>query len=104
MKLPPEIQKRLTKDILDILKKHLDLTGYRVFIFGSRTTEKGNERSDVDVGIEGKQPVPIETFLNIQDDLENLRTLYKIDFVDFKKVADEFKNIALQKIETIYPL
>jgi len=35
------------------------------------------------------------------EEVENIRTLYTIEIVDFKKVSDNFYNVAKQNIEMI---
>ncbi|MBI4801791.1 MAG: nucleotidyltransferase domain-containing protein [Elusimicrobia bacterium] len=52
--------KKLKGDILSIVGRHLDLTQYRLFFFGSRVTNKGDDHSDIDVGVDGSVPVPAE--------------------------------------------
>jgi predicted nucleotidyltransferase len=92
---------KLKQEVRDILGRHLDLSQYRVFFFGSRVTGKGTDRSDIDIGIEGKEPVPAETMDAIQEDIENLPTLYKIEIVDFKRVTEKFYQVATQQREFI---
>jgi hypothetical protein len=41
--------------------------------------------------------------IQIEEELENLPILYKIDLVDFRKASEEFKKIAKEKVEYIYP-
>ena len=103
MKLEHLDQKKLAQDLLGIIGRHLDLAKYQVFFFGSRVTGKSNERSDIDVGIKGKKPIDITTFFRIKADIDNIRTLYKIDIVDFSNVSNDFKEVAKEKIEIIYP-
>jgi len=95
---PPE---KLKKEIREIVGKYLNLGEYKVFFFGSRVLGKGSERSDIDVGIEGPKEIPSPIFLEIQEEIENLPILYKIDVVDFKRVSLEFKKIALQSTEVV---
>lgn len=89
MYITHESQEQLKKDILRILNKHLDLREYRVFFFGSRVKKKCNDRSDIDLGIEGQNPVSAEAWQNIKEDIDNLRTLYTIDCVDFNFLCVE---------------
>lgn len=93
--------KKLKKEILGILEKHLDLKKFKVFFFGSRVAGKGTDHSDIDIGIEGPEPVPYEFMAQIQEELENLPTLYKIEVVDFHEVSAKFKKVALQQIELL---
>lgn len=92
---------KLKKELLDIIGRHLDLSRYRVFFFGSRVTGKGTDRSDIDVGIEGPEPVPFGMLLAIREDVERIPTLYKIDVVDFRGASDDFRDVALQHTELI---
>lgn len=90
---------KLKKEILEIMARHLELNGYKVFFFGSRVMNKGSERSDIDVGVEGKKPIGLSILSNIKDDIEKIPTLYKIDVVDFSDADEKFKQVAKEKIE-----
>lgn len=92
---------KLKKEILDIVGRYLNLKEYKVFFFGSRVTGGGNEYSDIDVGIEGREPMPSKARTEIKEEIENLPTLYKIEIVDFKEISDDFREVALQFIEPI---
>lgn len=84
-----------------VVGKYLPLSHYRLFFFGSRVRGDSLSRSDIDLGIEGPKPVPAKIKLLIEEELENLPTLYKIDFVDFKTVSAKFKKEALKYKEFI---
>mgnify|MGYP001558458811 FL=1 len=101
MRLEHYSEGKLKKEILDIAGNHLDLTKYKVFFFGSRVSGKGDERSDVDVGIEGSTPFPPGAILDIQEELESLPTLYKVEIVDFSRVDERFKKVAQEHVEMI---
>lgn len=103
MKLEHLSQKQLEKDLIDIIEKQINISQYQIFFFGSRVTGRGNDRSDIDVGIEGKKPIDFSRLSRIKADIENIRTLYKIDVVDFSDAGDNFKQVAKEKIEIIYP-
>lgn len=93
---PPE---KLKREIREIVGKHLDLTKYRLFVFGSRVTGGGNDRSDIDIGIEGVEPVPFGKIEDIREEIEKLPVLYKIDVVDFREVDPKFREVAIENIE-----
>jgi len=80
---------KLKKEILEIVRKYLDTNSFKIFFFGSRVNDKADQRSDIDVGIEGAEPVPFDVMLKIKNDVHNLHTLYHIDIVDFKSVDDD---------------
>ncbi len=92
---------KLKREIIEIIGAHLDLNQYRAFFFGSRVAGTGDEHSDIDVGIEGVEPVAFETMLEIQEELEHLPTLYKVQIVDFQRVNENFERVAKQHIELI---
>lgn len=101
MRLKHYPQEKLKKEILKIIAKYLDLGRLKVFFFGSRMTGKGNERSDIDIGLEGPEEIPYEIMARLKEDIDNLPTLYKIEIVDFKKVSPDFREVALRQIEAI---
>ncbi len=101
MKLEFYSVENFKKEIKEIVGKHLDLTSYRLFFFGSRVLGKGTERSDIDIGIEGLSEVPYEKMAAIREEIENLPTLYKIEVVDFKMTSEDFREVANQAVETI---
>ena len=84
---------KLKKNVLDIVGKYLDILEYKVFFFGSRVVGSGNERSDIDVGIEGPDEVSYEIMAKIRDEIDNLPILYKIEIVDFAKVSPDFYKV-----------
>ena len=94
-------KEKLRQDVLNTINRHLDLDQYRVFFFGSRVEGKGDERSDIDIGIEGPKGVPLEIIARIKEGLANLPTLYSFDVVDFNQADDDFKEVAKKYIEEI---
>ena len=89
---------QLKADLLSIANKHIDVTKYQLFIFGSRATNTGNDHSDIDIGILGEKPLSSNTMYSIKDEIENLPTLYSFDLVDFSTVTPTFRQIALKNI------
>ena len=84
-----------------IIGAHVDLSRYKIFVFGSRVSGKGDERSDIDIGIKGPQEIPLASMAKIREEVEELPILYKIDVVDFANVSEQFKKIALKNAEYI---
>lgn len=101
MRLEFYSSEKFKKEIVDIIGKYLDFSRHRVFFFGSRVSGKGNERSDIDIGIEGTKEIPWQVMAKIKEDVENLPILYKVDIVDFKKVSSDFYDLAKRDIEMI---
>ena len=92
---------KLKKEILEIVGKYLDLSEYKIFFFGSRVKGINFPRADIDIGIEGPKEIPAKIKFKIEEEIERLPTLYKIDIVDFKRVDEKFKEVSLQQIEAI---
>lgn len=103
MNMGPEnyFQKQIKHAIPAIIKKYLDASKYKIFVFGSRASGKASARSDFDIGIEGPRAIPKATLAQIKAEIEELPTLYKIDVVDFTQVSSGFRKIAKQSIEII---
>jgi predicted nucleotidyltransferase len=101
MRLEHVDEKIMKKKIFDVIARNLDIDKYRVFAFGSRVSGRGDERSDIDVGIEGSEALPAGALGTIRDAMEELDTLYKIDVVDFSDVSPKFKAVAKRYIEMI---
>lgn len=101
MRLEHESVEKIKQDIKDIVSRHLDLSHYKLFFFGSRVQDRGDDRSDIDIGIEGPKPLDPVAKAEIEEAIENLPYLYKIELVDFKTVSDDFYRIAKRTIELI---
>ena len=78
------------------------LQDHKVVLFGSRATGRARERSDYDLGVVGDVPLPIEDFRAIEDVLEALPTLYRIDWVVLMRTDERFRARALKEAEILY--
>lgn len=101
MKLKHYPVRKLKKEILKIISKYLDLKKYQVFFFGSRVSGRASERSDIDIGIEGSKPIPLDVLAKIKEEIREIPTLYHLDVVDFKNIDQDFYKVARQNIELI---
>lgn len=101
MKLEKYSEKKLKKQVHSIMKKYLDLKKYKVFFFGSRVNGNNFERADIDLGIQGPEEISASIKFDIEDELEKIPILYKIDLVDFNRASDSFKSEALKNIEHV---
>jgi predicted nucleotidyltransferase len=101
MRLEHYSEKKLKAQILEIIGRYLDLSSYRVFIFGSRVSGHHSERSDIDIGIQGPQEIPGHIRVEILEEIDRLPVLYKFDLVDFSTVTPEFKKEALSHAEDV---
>ena len=99
MRLEHYPEKKLKTQVLEIIGRHLNLSSFRVFIFGSRVGDHHSERSDIDIGIQGAQEIPAHIRVEMLEELDRLPVLYKFDLVDFSTVTPEFKEEALRYAE-----
>ena len=96
-------EREIVEKIRECLSEVKDeLKGYRVFLFGSRAGGRGGKRSDFDVGVLGPGRLPLKAFFKIEDLLEGIDTLYRIDWVDLNDVSEAFRREALRETETLY--
>lgn len=79
-----------------------ELRGYRVVLFGSRAAGTAGPRADFDLGVLGPAPLPLDVFYRIRDALEELPTLYTVDWVDLQRTSPEFRQSALETSRTLY--
>ena len=88
--------------IKSILLKYPELNDKHIFIYGSRATGKNRKYSDIDLGIEGNQPLSATTYVSLQQDFVDSDIPFTIDVVDFNKTSDTFKSIAKSQIIPIH--
>ena len=86
---------QLKKLVLDIVDKN----SYAIFLFGGRARGRLGKTVDVDIGLLGKEPVPLELIGKLHVAVDESIVPYKVDFVDFFSVDETFKQIALKAIE-----
>ena len=91
----------LRRAIRETLAKYVDLNAYQIFIFGSEAGSDRDNRSDIDVGILGPEPIPGSVMERIREALERLRTLRAFDVVDFARADESFKAVALRNVERL---
>lgn len=93
----------IKEQIADVMRRNADrLRGHRVFLFGSRATGNARPHSDFDIGVLGDEPLPLNDFFAIEDQLDDLPTLYKIDWVDFNRASPRFSEQAARRVEVLY--
>ena len=69
-------------------------TLHKVFVFGSRASGSNRRFSDVDIGIEGDQPLILKTRSQIAGEFEESDFPYRVDIVDFSQVGSSFKQLS----------
>lgn len=83
------------EEILDIIEGNPG----RVFLFGSRARGNPRRGSDIDIGIEGMSDDLIRK-IRIRMNLfwEESFVPYHLDIVDFNKVRESFRKVAMERI------
>ena len=94
-------------EILEMIRRVMrdhahELAGRRVLLFGSRAEGTAQERSDFDVGVDGSDPLLLEVFYQVEDALDELPALYRIDWVDLNNVSPDFRESALLHTKVLY--
>ena len=96
-------ERQIRAMIVDVMRANAErLRGHKVVLFGSRASGTAKPRSDFDVGVVGDTPLPLEDFYAIEDMLDELPTLYRIDWVDFATVNERFRAQALDGAEVLH--
>lgn len=101
MKIENYTEEKLKREIKEIVGKYLDLNKYKVFFFGSRVKGNNFNVSDIDIGIAGPEKISSEVKMGIEEEMDELPTLYTFDIVDFSSVSEDFKEEALKTIEYV---
>ena len=96
----PKIQK-LLKEVIKILEKNIKIP-FRLYIFGSFATGKASYFSDLDLALETKKDLSDSDLYKIKEEIENLRTLRKIDLVYLNKAPENLKKVIKKEGVLIY--
>jgi predicted nucleotidyltransferase len=80
------------KTVRAILRRHLD-PQFKVYVFGSRAGGRVKPWSDLDLSIEGEEPVPLATLAALADDFDESELIWKVDLVDRATVSEAFGKI-----------
>ena len=86
----------LLEQIVDAVRQ--DAKPQRIILFGSRARGEWNDRSDIDIAVILESS---STFFSTPVE-ERIRTLLKIDILDFRKLNDSFRREVLDNGVVIY--
>jgi uncharacterized protein len=93
--------RRLREAVRTSVGRHVALSDYQVYLFGSEASGAADRRSDIDVGILGPRPIPGAVLEAIRADLETVRTLRVFDVVDLASADESFRAVALTHAERL---
>lgn len=68
----------------------------KIYIFGSRATKAKKKFSDLDLGIDANEILPISVIASLEQDFSESDLPYKVDIVDLNNISSNF----LKKIQT----
>lgn len=71
---------------------------YKVFLFGSQVEGTKRKSSDIDIGIEGTNPLDLSVIGNLEEDFDESDIAQTVDIVDFSKASEKFKSVAKKNI------
>ena len=86
------LPKDLEQKILKILKKYCP-KDTEFILFGSFTSGKYTDKSDIDVAIKGQQPLDTAIWTKIEEAFEESDITRKVDVLDFYRVKKEFQEV-----------
>lgn len=79
------------KILVAILEQYIP--GIEVRVFGSRVNGTAKPYSDIDLVLDGKQPIPIKIINELKFALSNSDLPIMVDLVDRYAISEEFKQI-----------
>ncbi|MCB9072512.1 MAG: nucleotidyltransferase domain-containing protein [Bdellovibrionaceae bacterium] len=79
--------------IKETILKRLAPETVQIFLFGSYAKGVANDKSDIDIAIKMRGPLPAGKWALLEEDFENSDLLPKVDLVDYYRVTDGFKKI-----------
>ena len=70
------------------------LSGYAVtvYLFGSRARGPVRRASDVDIAVEGQEPLPPRVLARLRDRLEESTVPYRVDILDLASAGDALRE------------
>lgn len=78
--------------VREIVRRHLS-PEFKVFVFGSRAGGLVKRFSDLDLSIEGPEPVGPATLDSLRDDFDESDLIWKVDLVDRTTVSEAFGKL-----------
>lgn len=88
-------KEKIIEEVVKVIRRYL-AEDYKIYLFGSWAKGDAIDTSDLDIGILGKEKAPRDLMMRIENDVQGIPTLRKIDIVDFLAVGEEFRNNALK--------
>lgn len=94
-----ERTEEILNGIVGILKKHLEPS--KIILFGSRAKICNDAHADFDFAVDVKRPA-ISEERKMNEDIEKIRGLYKVDIVYMPLVDKDFRGIIIKTGKVLY--
>lgn len=94
-----ERQNEILKETVEILTRYLNPS--RIILFGSKAKGYNETHSDFDLAVDVKRP-HISKERGMNEDIEKISGLYKIDVIYMPSVDEDFKKIVIKTGKVIY--
>lgn len=92
-------EKEIIEGVIKILQKYLNVS--RVIFFGSRAKAINETCADFDFAVDCARP-DISVQRKINEEIENVSGLYKVDVVYLNSADKEFQKIVLKTGRVVY--
>lgn len=90
-------KEKIIREVVKIIKDAINPgRRYKIVLFGSTAKGDNTDTSDIDVGILADKKIPFSVMVKIREQVEEIKTLRKIDVVDFNSMGEDFKTNALK--------
>lgn len=86
--MPIQLSNQELKTVKSILDHYLHNTKFCVF--GSRAKGTARKYSDLDILVEGKNPIELTTLFRLKDDFSESDLVFEVDVIDRACISEEF--------------
>ena len=94
-------EKEVIDSVWRVFSQHLDSSQFKLVLVGSRASGTHHEFSDFDFVIIGKGPVSSSILTKIRTEIDEIKTFYSIDIVDFHRGTPEFRQVASKNMKEV---
>ena len=85
------VRPEILEEVKAILSQYLH--GYQVWAFGSRVNNDPKSHADLDLAVVGDSPLPLQTYAQIKLAFEESSIPFRVDVVDWCRIAPSFQDI-----------
>ena len=93
----------LLNNIIEVIKNDVN-PPFKIYLFGSFATDKATYFSDIDIALETKEVLTKRNLIKLKENLENIKTLRKIDFIYINNASKNLKETVKKEGILIYEL